>query len=56
MQKLENQLFKERFSRNKIIDDYEKVRNQETQNQEIWKEKYDKERIGFIKLVKNMRN
>ena len=55
-EKLENQLFEERCSRNKIIDDYEKVCDQETQIQEMWKEIYNKERISRIKSVEKMTN
>ena len=45
-EKLKDQLFKERCSRNEIISDYEKIFYQENKGHEMWKEQVDKEIVS----------
>ena len=55
-EKLGNQLFKERCSENKIIDDCEKACDQVIKNQEMWKDKFNKDCISHVKLVEKIRD
>ena len=56
VEKLKDQLLKTWYSRNEIIDDHEKVIDQENHSKETWKEKVDKERVSHDELVGNTTN